>query len=109
MIIQDLKKGDKIYIKLDIYSPRYYIATFEQVLSSEQILISYNREVFKDGIKNREIQEFDVVYLTDVFLDDEVMKTISEHFKLTEKIKFFEQELSDLKEAEYKLSKNIKL
>lgn len=108
MILENLKRGDKIYIKLDIFSPRYYIAVFEQVLSSEQILISYNKEVFKDGFKDRETQEFKVVYIKDVCLDDEAMKTISEHFKLTEKIKFFEQELSELKEAEYNLSKNIK-
>ena len=108
MIIEELKKGDKIYIKLDIFSPRYYIATFDQSLSDEQILISYNKEVFKDGLKDCEKKEFEVVYIKDVCLDDEVMKTISEHFKLTEKIKFFEQELSDLKEAEYNLSKNIK-
>jgi SpoVK/Ycf46/Vps4 family AAA+-type ATPase len=100
---KDLKEGELVYASLP-NSPGYIIAEFVQSLSEDQTLIKYEHTNFYEKSKS---VIFAALINSNVIINEHKVKDIREHFEIKEKINKLEEELTNLKEREYILLKNI--
>ena len=100
---KDLKEGELVYASL-LNSPGYIIAEFVQSLSEDQTLIKYEHTNCYEKSKS---VRFAALINSNVIINEHKVKDIQEHFEIKEKINKLEEELTNLKDREYILLKNI--
>ena len=111
MILEELKKGDKIYVALDYFTYQYNICEFQQILSENQCLILFEKEKYyrEDNYDSRKTEsKFIAIETSDIILDDEKIKDIGEYHDTLKRIIDAENMLSELKNKERELYSKFK-